>query len=257
MRIAGGLLRRVMGAAAIAGLGVLAPGWTAGAAPVASPSGAGWLTYERSNDTMAAQSSVTYSIAITFEGIPFLSGGEQSGYATSSSGYRAETLDFGRAPVDVLDSLWCEGRAYLYGNKGGLVLAGLTIQRAAEEAGKWLEAPPGGVFAQRASATLTLHGLLSPYGPSGAVQSLGPSVVDGVRADGVESAAVGGHGGTFRLWADHSAQPLPLEVKAKLVHSGSSLVSSVSFGAWNDPRSLAPPPQPVQASASWWTGVIL
>jgi len=254
MRMAGGLLRQAMGSAAIAGLGTLALGWTAGAAPIASPSGVGWLIYERINEAMVEQSSVTYSIGITFEDIPFLSGGEQSGYATSSSGYRAETLDFDHTTVDVLDQLWFEGRAYLYGNKGGLILAGLTLQRASEEAGKWIEAPPGGVFARRASATLTLHGLLSPYGPSGTVRSLGVSIVGGVRADGVGSTAVGGQGGTFRLWAAHTGSPLPLEAKARLVHSGASLASTVSFGDWNNPRPLAPPPQPVLATAAWWTG---
>ncbi len=122
--------RRRMGSVAIVGLGTLALGSPAGATPVAGSSGVGRLTYERINQAMAAQSSVTYSTAITFEGVPILTGGEQLGYATPSSGYRAETLDDGHTPVDVLDILWYQGRAYLFGNKGGLVVAGLTIPRA-------------------------------------------------------------------------------------------------------------------------------
>ena len=246
-----------MGSAAIAGLGLFAPGSPAGATPIASPSGVGWMMYQRINEAMAAESSVAYSTAITFAGVPVLTGGEQLGYATRSSGYRAETLDDGPTAIDVLDILWYQGTAYLYGNKGGLIVAGLTIPRANEEAGKWIEAPRGGIFARRTSATLTLQGLLSPYGPSGKMWSLGAAVISGARADGVGSGAVGGDGGTFRLWAKHSGSPLPLEAKTKLVHPGSSLVSVMRFGEWNHRRPLAAPPQPVLASDNWWTGALL
>ena len=69
-----------------------------------------------------------------------------------------------------------------------------------------------------------------------------PRSSSGARADGVGSGAVGGDGGTFRLWAKHSGSPLPLEAKTKLVHPGSSLVSVMRFGEWNHRRPLAAPP---------------
>lgn len=224
------------------------------AAASATTSGQGRAAYQRIADAIAGAASVSYSATITITGIPGLTGARLSGYATPSAGYRVEVLHSGKQQVGLLESEWYEGRAYLYGTEGGLVVAGLGTTRAAAEAGRWIVAPTHGIFATRLAETLPLGKLLAPYGPSGPVRLLGTSVLGGHDAIGVASASVGGQGGTFRLWASDARIPLPLRATARLVGVGSDLDLQMRFTHWDTPKALSPPPDPVEAATGWWAG---
>ena len=128
----------------------------AGATPIAASSGAGRLTYERINQAMAAQSSVTYSTAITFEGVPILTGGASSWdmpRPRPAVAPRRSTTATRRSTSST--SSGTQGR--------GCALWQQRRPRRGRPDDPPSELPP----------TLTLPGLLSPYGPSGALWSLG------------------------------------------------------------------------------------
>lgn len=241
--------RRLSGALvalAIAGSGALgAVPAAAGAPATASP------TFPQIAAAMAHEGAVRYSVRLTLTGIPGLTTLVQKGYASLKVGFRAQVAENRGTPVDALDTEWNGGRAFLYGNEGGLVLAGLKPARAAAEAGHWLEAAPGSAFARHVATDLRLPGLLSPYGPSGPLAVAGVATVQGQRALHLTSSAAG-PGGSFELWVRRVGAPLPLEARARLVGLGSDVRMSMQLRLWGGHVALAPPSGAHPVPATWW-----